>query len=257
MIKWDTNLYDSKHSFVSKYGEDLIGWLAPQKGELILDLGCGTGQLASEIKDYGAEVIGMDASPEMIAKAKATYNDIEFFVKDATDFSFDAPFDAVFSNATLHWINKQPEAIRCIYNTLKPGGRFVLEMGGKHNIKGIADAVKQVVEEEGWTGLLPKEFWFFPSVAEYATLLEQQGFTVNSALYFERETALTGEDGMKDWLKMFCSFFFKKFSNEQAESIINNAIEYLRPTNYKNGTWHADYVRLRMKATKPPTPKGE
>lgn len=257
MIKWDTNLYDSKHSFVSKYGEDLIGWLAPQEEERILDLGCGTGQLASEIKSYGANVIGIDASPDMIAKAKATYHDIEFFVKDATDFSFNAPFDAVFSNATLHWINKQPEAISCIYNVLKPGGRFVFEMGGKHNIKSIAGAVKKVVTEEGLVELQPTEFWFFPSVAEYAALLENQGFTVNSALYFARETELIGEDGMKDWLKMFCSFFFKKLSAAQTETILDKAVEYLRPTNYKNGTWYADYVRLRMKATKPPAPKGE
>ena len=257
MIKWDTNLYDSKHSFVSKYGEDLIGWLAPQQGESILDVGCGTGQLASEIKAYGADVIGMDASPEMIAKAKASHNDIEFFVKDATDFSFDAPFDAVFSNATLHWINKQPEAIHCIYNALKPSGRLVFEMGGKHNIESIADAVKKVVTEEGLAALLPTEFWFFPSVGEYATLLEEQGFKINSVLYFERETALTGEDGMRDWIKMFASFFFKKFSAEEVESIINKAVEYLRPTHYKNGIWYADYVRLRMKAIKPSAPKGE
>ncbi|WP_153796572.1 class I SAM-dependent methyltransferase [Foetidibacter luteolus] len=253
MIKWDTNLYDSKHSFVSKYGEDLIGWLTPQQGEHILDVGCGTGQLASEIQGYGADVIGMDASPEMIAKARETYNDIEFFVKDATDFSFDTRFDAVFSNATLHWISKQPEAIRCIYEALKPGGRFVFEMGGKQNIKSIADAVKKVIADDGLTSLLPETFWFFPSVAEYAALLENQGFTVDSALYFARETALTGDDGMKDWLKMFASFFFKKFNAAQTENILNRVVEYLRPTNYNNGTWYADYVRLRMKATKPPT----
>lgn len=257
MIKWDTNLYDSKHSFVSKYGEDLIGWLAPQEGEHILDVGCGTGQLANEIKAYGADVVGMDASPDMIAKAKATYHDIKFFVKDATDFSFDAPFDAVFSNATLHWINNQTEAIRCIYNVLKPGGRFVFEMGGKDNIKGIANAVKKVMVEEGLAEMLPETFWFFPSVAEYAALLEKQGFMIDSALYFTRETELVGEDGMKDWLKMFCSFFFKKFSAEQTEVVLNKSVEYLRPSHYKNGTWYADYVRLRMKATKPPAPEGE
>jgi len=249
-IKWDTNLYDNKHSFVSKYGEDLIGWLHPQEGEQILDLGCGTGQLAQEIAAYGSKVTGMDASPEMIAKAKATYPGTEFFVKDATDFSFDTAFDAVFSNATLHWINKAEDAIKCIYNNLKQGGRFVFEMGGKHNIKSIADAVKKVAEEEGLSNKLPDIFWYFPSVAEYATLLEKQGFTVQSVLYFERETALTGEDGMKDWINMFGSFFFKTFTAEESERVINKAVEALRPTNYKNGIWYADYVRLRMKAVK-------
>jgi len=249
-IKWDTTLYNEKHSFVTKYGEDLIGWLHPQNAERILDVGCGTGQLTFEISELGAEVIGMDNSPEMIAKAKATYPHLRFEVRDATNFEFDEKFDAIFSNATLHWINDQQNAVKCTYNNLKEGGRFVFEMGGKRNIERISKAIEKAMIDEEFGDKLTKDFWFYPSVAEYATLLEQQGFTVASVLYFDRKTALTGEDGMRDWINMFASFFFRKISKEQAEKVITEAIEYLRTTNYRDGVWYADYVRLRMKAIK-------
>jgi trans-aconitate methyltransferase len=249
-IKWDTKLYNDKHSFVTKYGEILIRWFHPQKEERILDLGCGTGQLTFEISEAGGEVVGMDNSPEMIAKAKANYPHLKFEVKDATHFQFDKKFDAVFSNATLHWINDQKNAIKCIYNNLKEGGRFVFEMGGKRNIDRILKALEKAMIDEGFGDTLPKVFWFYPFLAEYATLLEQQGFTVASVLYFDRETVLAGEEGMKSWINMFASFVFEKISKEQAEKVIEKAIKYLRPTNYRDGVWYADYVRLRMKAIK-------
>jgi trans-aconitate methyltransferase len=247
-ITWDTTLYDNKHNFVSKYGEGVVAWLQPREGEKILDLGCGTGQLANEIHNYGVNVTGMDASPEMIAKAISTYPEIVFEVKDATDFSYSEPFDAVFSNATLHWINKQEQAISCIYHALKPGGRFVFEMGGKHNVKSIYEAVEKAMIDEDLQNEISNDFWFFPSLAEYATTLEKQGFTIQEAAYFERSTELVGADGMKEWIHMFGSFFFKNISKEKASAITDKAVEYLRPTNYRDGIWYADYVRLRMKA---------
>jgi trans-aconitate methyltransferase len=249
-INWDTNLYIDKHSFVTKYGEELIGWLHPQSGERILDLGCGTGRLTFEISQSGAEVIGMDNSPEMIAKAKAGYPDLQFEVKDAANFQFQEKFDAVFSNATLHWINEQENAVACIGNCLKVGGRFIFELGGKRNIERISKAIERAMRDEGWDDKLTKDFWFFPSVAEYASMLENRGFTVVYALYFERNTPLEGEDGMRDWIDMFASFFLQKISKGDAEKVIAKAIEYLRPTNYRDSVWYADYVRLRMKAIK-------
>lgn len=247
---WNAGLYDSKHAFVYKFGEDVVGWLNPQEGERILDLGCGTGHLANQIRSYGAEVIGIDSSAEMVAKAKAAYPDGVFYIKDATDFAFDKKFNAVFSNATLHWVTEAAKAAECVYNSLAPGGRFVLEMGGKNNIKSIADAVKQAMEAEGEGDKLPGAFWYFPSVGEYTTLLEKQGFTVLQVQYFNRETALTGEDGMADWIRMFGNLFFKHISNQQAEKVTARAVAALRSTCYRNNTWYADYVRLRVKAIK-------
>ncbi len=249
-IQWNANLYDDKHSFVSRYGEDVLGWLHPQKGERILDLGCGTGQLAFNISEYGADVTGIDNSPEMIARAKAAYPGVRFEIQDATDFSFTEPFDAVFSNATLHWIQEQPAVLNCVYNSLKPGGRFVLEMGARHNVESICNAIVKAMEEDGLDELLSTDFWFFPTVSEYTALLEQQGFTVASVINFKRETALTGEDGMRDWMNMFGAFFFKHITPQQAATVVSKAVEYLRPSHYWQNTWYADYVRLRVKAIK-------
>ncbi|MGN6617128.1 MAG: class I SAM-dependent methyltransferase [Ilyomonas sp.] len=245
-IKWNATLYDNKHSFVAKYGEDVIGWLAPQEGERILDVGCGTGILTEKLAESGAKVTGIDASAEMIAKAKEAYPNIRFFVKDATNFSFDEPFDAVFSNATLHWINEQEKALQCIHNCLKPGGRFVFEMGGKHNIESIHDAVRKVLTEEGFEEKAKVQSNFFPSVAEQSALLEKIGFTIRSIANFERPTKFEGEDGMRNWIVQFCGFFFKNVPEEQKGKMINKAVEYLRPTNYKDGIWYGDYVRLRV-----------
>jgi trans-aconitate methyltransferase len=249
-VKWNTDLYNLQHNFVYKYGENVIEWLDPQLGERILDVGCGTGQLTEIIHHSGAIVTGVDASSEMIGKAKENYNDIEFFVKDATDFSFAQKFDAVFSNATLHWINKQKQVLQCIYNVLKKGGRFVFEMGGKNNIESIHSAIRNSIEEEGLGDKLPKESNYFPSVAQQCTLLEEIGFTVSDVMYFKRPTKLEGEDGMKLWIEQFCGFFFNNISNELKEKIIAKAVQSLRKTNYQDGNWNADYVRLRVKAIK-------
>ncbi len=247
-IKWNADLYDNKHSFVSKYGEDLIGWLQPQEDERILDLGCGTGLLANEIRNYGADVIGIDNSLEMVAKAKAAYPQIRFEVRNATDFTFAEKFDAVFSNAVLHWINESAKVVACVYNALAPGGRFVMEMGGKGNNKSIMGAIKKAMVDEGLADKIVADFWYFPSVAEYTALLEAHGFTVRQVLYFDRDTELMGEDGMADWIKMFSSFLFKNISTKQAETIIAKTVDHLKDRHYKNGKWYADYVRLRVKA---------
>ncbi len=249
-IKWNADLYTTQHNFVFKYGEDVIKWLAPAAGEKIIDIGCGTGQLTNEIKNFGTEVTGIDASAEMIAKAKENYPGIDFYVKDATDFSFDEQFDAAFSNATLHWINKQEAALKCIYGCLKKGGRFVFEMGGKHNIESIHDAIKKVFEAEKLDDKISSTSNYFPSVAEQAGLLEKTGFTVSDVAYFKRPTKLEGGDGMKKWIEQFCGFFFGNVSKEQKEMITAKAVEELKKTNYTGNTWYADYIRLRIKAIK-------
>jgi len=249
-VKWNTELYNLQHNFVYKFGENVIEWLDPQVGEKILDVGCGTGQLADIIHNAGAVVTGIDASPEMIKEARASYHDIKFFVRDATDFSFEEKFDAAFSNAALHWINKQEEALHCICDSLKQRGRFVFEMGGKHNIENIHNAIRCVMMEEGMKAPVPDESNYFPSVAEECELLEKVGFTVSDVMYFKRPTKLEGEEGMKLWIDQFCGFFFKGVSTELKERVTTNAVQRLRDTNYQEGEWNADYVRLRIKAIK-------
>ena len=249
-IKWNATLYDDKHAFVSKYGEDVIGWLNPQPNENILDVGCGTGTLTQKLAQTGAQVTGIDASAEMISQATAAYPQIQFFVKNATALSFNQHFDAVFSNATLHWINEQQKALQCIYESLKTGGRFIFEMGGKHNIESIHNAVKGAMEEAGLGDKISAATNYFPSVGEQTSLLEKVGFTISNVAYFKRPTILEGDDGMRNWIIQFCGFFFKEINVAVVDRIIDNAVAKLKPLHYKDGLWTADYVRLRIKAIK-------
>ena len=196
-MKWNAELYDDKHAFVFQYGESVLELLDIKPGERVLDLGCGTGHLTNEIKNNGAEVIGIDASADMIAKAVKTYPGIDFRVADASDFHFDEPFDAVFSNAVLHWVHKADDAIRCVYDSLKGGGRFVAEMGGKGNNAHILATTQHVLEKHGYLHLAKKKPWYFPSMGDYTTKLENVGFRVTSAIHFDRPTLL--QDG-RDYL---------------------------------------------------------
>ncbi|HVX49688.1 MAG TPA: methyltransferase domain-containing protein [Chitinophagaceae bacterium] len=249
---WNASLYDDRHGFVSKYGEDVVGWLSPQEGERVLDLGCGTGYLANYISGYGAQVTGIDKSQDMLEKARASYPALAFKEADATDFHFDQKFDAIFSNAVLHWVKDAGKVLACVYNSLAPGGRFVLEMGGQNNVKNIIDAVKKATKEEGLDDSGVGYPWYFPSVAQYTTLLEAQGFTVTHTLYFKRDTVLEGTEGMANWIKMFGHGFFDNVTPALAEKITARAVGNLRPARYYNNNWHADYVRLRVRAVKQP-----
>lgn len=142
-VNWDANLYDNKHSFVSKYGKSLVELLAPKKGEKVLDLGCGTGDLANTLYKYGGEIVGVDKSENMVKQAINKYPHIQFMVQDVTNLAYHSEFDAVFSNATLHWVQPPIQALYGIYQSLKQGGRFVAEFGGKGNIQTITSEIIQ------------------------------------------------------------------------------------------------------------------
>ncbi|MEH2282732.1 MAG: methyltransferase domain-containing protein [Nostoc sp.] len=248
---WDTSLYEDKHAFVWQYGEDLLKLLNPQPGESILDLGCGTGQLTEKIAEAGAEVMGVDYASEMIEKARQNYPHIRFDVADARSFQVDKPLDAVFSNAVLHWVKEADSAIASIHKSLKSGGRFVAEFGGKGNVKAIATALYSALESVGIAQAQVENPWYYPSIGEYASLLEHHGFDVIYAIQFSRPTPLAeGEAGMANWIKMFASPFFAGLSPEQQIEIIPVVEEYLKPTLYQQGTWTADYRRIRIVAIK-------
>ena len=229
----------------------LFALLAPRPGERILDLGCGTGYLAHLIAKQGARVTGVDSSSDMIEKARSAYPDLEFVRASATDLQFDRPFDAVFSNAVLHWVMDKEAAIDSIHRSLRSGGRFVMEMGGRHNVDGILFAVKKVLTRHGYQEHAEKQLWYYPSVAEYSSLLEKRGFRIDYASHFDRETELQDNaNGIKDWLSMFGSSFFKDIPATEQEEILDEVQEILRPTHYRDHKWWADYKRLRIAATK-------
>lgn len=245
---WDAGLYDAKHAFVWKYGASLIELLAPKPGERILDLGCGTGHLTAQIAAAGADVVGIDNSPAMIEQARREYPSLRFELADAREFAFAEPFDAVFSNAVLHWI-KQPERVAAgVRRGLKPGGRFVAEFGGRGNVRVIVAALRSACDALD-CGPMP-DLWYYPSVAEYATLLEHHGLEVTTALLFERPTALEGEQGLRDWIEMFAGEVLRQVPAGQREEFLSHAEAGLRPVLSKDGTWYADYRRLRIVAVR-------
>lgn len=248
---WNANLYDDKHSFVFKYGEDLVKFLNPQQNERILDLGCGTGYLASVIANSGATVVGIDNSIEMVTKAKTEYPQLEFQVQSACDFSFNEPFDAIFSNAVLHWIKEKEEVIDCMYKNLKKSGRVILEMGGKRNVEKIINTLLRCLRKHGFGKNTDIEVWYFPSISEYTGLLEERGFLVTYAELYNRETKLDDtKDGIKDWLKMFGTMYLQGINNDALDAILDEVQENLKPVLFKNGNWYADYKRLRIYAVK-------
>ena len=248
---WNTDLYNEKHAFVFKYGEDLVDVLKPQPGERILDLGCGTGYLTNIIASSGATVVGIDSSLEMISKAKLQYPELEFKVQPATEFHFDEHFNAIFSNAVLHWVLEKEKAIECMYRNLKKSGRLVLEMGGKHNVEKIITALQSSLTKHGFSEKAALQLWYFPSISEYAGLLEKRGFRVTYAAHFNRETKLNDtENGIKDWVRMFGSSFLTGIDEIEIEEILNEVQNTLEPTHFRNGSWYADYKRLRIIAIK-------
>jgi trans-aconitate methyltransferase len=246
---WDAALYDDKHSFVWKHGAALIELLAPRAGERVLDLGCGTGHLTARIAETGAEVIGIDSSPEMIEEAKRFYPGLTFGVVDARDFRFDEPFDAVFSNAVLHWVKPPEQAVACVRRALKPGGRFVAEFGGWGNVSTIVWALSAAARAIGLGAW--EHPWYYPTIGEYASPLEREGLEVTHAFLFDRPTPLEGEDGLRHWAEMFARDLVDRVPREDRERFFRTFEEAARPTLYRDGTWSADYRRLRVVARSP------
>lgn len=246
--EWNSALYDQKHSFVYEYGQDLLNLLQPQPSELILDLGCGTGHLTNQIAQAGARVIGLDQASQMLETARQQYPQLEFIQGNASDFSVPEACDAVFSNAVLHWVKRAAEAVACIARALKPGGRFVAEFGGYGNVANIVAAVQSVVASH--TQAEVRHPWYYPSIGEYATLLEAQGLETRQAFLFDRFTKLEGEDGMRNWLAMFGESMLTDVSADVKETVLAEIEARLRPTNFRDGVWYADYRRLRVVAVR-------
>lgn len=248
---WNADLYDDKLNFVSHHGKAIVQLLRPQKGERILDLGCGTGDLSYEISKSGAMVTGMDASAEMVAKAREKYPSIPFNMGDGETFRTNEKYDAIFSNAALHWMKNAEKAVESIELSLHPGGRFVAEFGGKGNVQTVILGIAEVLDQEYGVDVTKRNPWYFPSIGEYSALLERYGFNVRYAHHFHRPTVLPdGEKGLFHWLDGFANNFFPEFSKEEKTVIYGKIKDKLQPVLYKDSLWEADYKRIRIVATK-------
>jgi len=244
---WNPELYQGAHAFVWERAADLVELLAPRPGERILDVGCGTGQLTAKLADSGAEVVGIDSSDSMIRAARANVPTVHFEVADIRRYRSSRPFDAVFSNAALHWVKPPEAAAESIALALRSGGRFVAEFGGRGNVSGILSAIHSAIRNAGSEFQNP---WYFPSIAEYAALLEAYGLEATHAFHFPRFTPLEGgEMGLRNWLTMFGGPF-RDLAGNAWESMMPDIEVQARPTLYRNEQWHADYHRIRIRAVR-------
>ncbi|NNE78035.1 MAG: methyltransferase domain-containing protein [Pricia sp.] len=249
--KWNAELYNGKHAFVYEYGKSLIELLNPQVEERILDLGCGSGALTAEIYKLVSSVVGIDKSPEMIETARKNFPAVLFKVGDASNFIYEEKFDAIFSNATLHWVVSYKKAIANMYANLVDGGRIVVEFGGKENVKTIIEALRDSLEKRGFSEQARTQLWYFPSIGEYTSALEIQGFRVTFAQWYDRPTELDDEvTGIIDWLTMFAQPFFKGITAKEVIEIKKEVQRKVQPKLFQDGKWFADYKRIRVIAYK-------
>lgn len=243
---WDPDRYVGDHAFVYEYGADVVRWLSPSEGELVLDLGCGTGQLTAEIAAAGATVVGLDRAREMLTAARRDHPTLPFVQADAHQFAFAEAFDAVFTNAALHWMGDPDRVFASVAGVLRPGGRFVGELGGRGNVARIVEAVEAELESRGYSANPP---WYFPSIAEFASAVEAHGFEVRAAELFDRPVELDGgPEGLRSWLAMFGESLLGPVDDADREAVISGVEERLRPAAFRDDAWVADYRRLRFAA---------
>ena len=249
--QWDSALYDGSFGIITRLGAGVVDLLAPLPGERVIDLGCGTGALTAQIAAAGADVTGIDASEAMIARAKELYPELRFEVAKGENFTVEVPVDAVFSNAALHWMSPPAAVVRSVARALQPGGRFVAEMGGSGNIATIVAATYRALAEEGIPREQVRNSWYFPSIGEYGSLLEQAGFEVRFMQLFDRPTPLDDcPNGIADWLRMFGGDLLAPVPADRRTRIQERVNELTRPRLEREGRWIADYRRLRFMAVK-------
>jgi trans-aconitate methyltransferase len=252
---WDPRLYNERAAFVTGAGQAVVELLAPRAGERVLDIGCGTGELTADIAGRGAIVTGLDFSDDMLKTARERHPAITFRVADAqalpSDGTFDGAFEAVFSNAALHWMPRMEDVVAGVARALTRPGRFVAELGGAGNTATVLRGLRAVLPTLGED---PERYipWTFPSPATYATLLERQGFRVRYLSHFDRPSRMAGEDGLRTWLALFNAHLLRDLGDRR-ETFFSRMEESCRPALYAQDAdgprWDIDYVRLRFLAT--------
>jgi trans-aconitate methyltransferase len=243
---WNAEQYGRVGAFVHQLAGGVVEWLAPRTGERILDLGCGDGQLTTQLATSGAIVTGVDASMEMVAAARSHGIDAVEASAECLPFP-DASFDAIFSNAALHWVRDQDAMMAEVHRVLRPCGRFVAEMGGHGNIAAIRVALMAVLARHGYADA-EDGVNYYPTPESYRRLLEQHGFAVERIELIPRPTPL-GEGGMAGWLRTFRSGVLAGLPDALQDTVVEETCALLTTAlRDEDGNWVADYVRLRFLA---------
>eukprot|EP00871_Galdieria_phlegrea_P000343 jgi/Galph1/1309/GphlegSOOS_G5976.1 len=247
---WNPSLYRNKHGFVFEKGEALTDLLEPQLTDLILDFGCGTGELTNKLFLLSGFVIGLDVSTSMVASCKEAFPHLELIVADGLYLCFRPVFDAIFSNAVLHWIPRPLKLLDNLRECLLIGKKLVVEFGGKANVELITSTLSGAVEKHTqlrWTG----DKWFFPSLSEFEALLQQSHFIVTFSTLFDRPIKLQdGYHGLRNWLVQFCPELWKLLDTETIETVLSCVEKELEMHSqvFDGSSWYADYKRIRVVA---------
>jgi len=244
---WKAQDYTLHANFVSALAQEVMQDLASRRGEKILDIGCGDGELGAFIMEQGATVLGIDSSANFVETALR--RGVNARVEDAQNILFEDEFDAVFSNAALHWMLHQEKLITRVFNALRSGGRFVVEMGGDGNISLICRTLTEILAENG-IDFASRNPWIFPTPDEQRKRLESAGFSVVKCCLRKRPTPLP--TNVKGWFDTFCNEILFDLSDSGRDEVIDSMVERLRPLICStDGIWTVDYVRLNFVAIKP------
>ena len=244
---WSANLYARHASFVPDQGAAWVASLGSLDGLDVLDLGCGDGVLTKHLLARGARVVGVDASDNLVAAARSA--GIDAHVVDGRELTFDGEFDLVFSHAALHWMKPPEPVLRGVRKSLRPGGRFVADMGGSGNVAHEAAALEAALDRRGYRGSDANP-WFFPEPDEYRRLLQEAGFSVDGMSIFERPTPISSD--IEGWLATFAESFLSRVDPSERPQIVAEVADALRPhLSDSKGNWTLDYVLLRFAARVP------
>jgi trans-aconitate methyltransferase len=243
---WSAAGYAKHARYVSDLATAVVALLNPKPGERILDLGCGDGVLTKRLQDAGCQVVGIDSSSDLIRAASELGLNVS--VQKAHDIDFREEFDAVFSNAVLHWIKDPDPVIRNVFKALRPGGRFIAECGGDKCCLTIQTALVEELEKRGYDGWAANP-WYFPTTEDYGSRLANAGFTVAYIEIILRPTPLPG--GISGFLETFASSFASVLPTDDRQTYLDDVRDRLKPLLCDaDGTWTADYTRLRFSAYK-------
>ena len=244
---WNPETYRRNAAFVPELANTAIRDLASRQGERLLDIGCGDGVLTRHLMDLGCIVIGIDSSPAFVEAARS--RGVDARLCDAQEIEFEDEFDAVFSNAALHWMQHQYQLSNRVYRALKSGGRFVVEMGGEGNIRTIGRALAIAMDEHG-LDFEARNPWTFPNPMTHAQMLTNVGFEVRKCELRQRPTVLPTD--LRGWLVTFSQELLAGHDHQVRDAVMDRTVELCRPNLCgDNGSWTVDYVRLNFIAVKP------